>query len=119
MITVGGEDSLFEGSFPISFISNHHLFPFVALDLFLFFFFSLDNGKLRPIDGTCKKICTFKDEDENETLCGETGVTTATIVFSCLLGISVLGLICYHIVYVTYILPKKKEEEEGYERLLN
>ena len=86
--------------------------PFLILSL-------LDNGKLRPIDGTCKKSCTLASEDENEALCGETGITTATIVFSSVVAVCGLCLIVYHIVYVTYLLPKKKEEEQGYEKLLN
>lgn len=68
-----------------------------------------DNGKLRPISGDCKKSCYLGSKENNYAVCGASGMTAGTVVFSCILGISGFGLICYHIVYVVYILPKKGE----------
>lgn len=73
---------------------------------------------LRDVDGTCKKTCDVGDAETNTDICGRTGITTATIVFSCVLGISCLGLFIYHIVYVVVLLPKRRKEAE-YQKLVN
>jgi hypothetical protein len=76
--------------------------------------FSDNDHSLRILSGSCMKDCSGLSSSLALEVCGRVGTTAATYVMSSLLVIIFVSLVIYHIVYVVYLLPIKKKEEDEY-----
>jgi len=72
--------------------------------------FSGNQKSMRSISGSCKKTCDGLVSSLALFVCGQEGITTATILMSSIVGAVIIGLVIYHIIYMTFILPKKRLE---------